>query len=38
MGLNLNIKRIIFATIYKNKGNDYKDKISFALDFYYPSN
>jgi len=28
MGLNLNIKRIIFSTLYKNKGRDSKEKLT----------
>ena len=28
MGLNLNIKRIIFSTLYKNKGNGFKEKLT----------
>ena len=28
MGLNLNIKRIIFSTLQKNKGNDFKERLT----------
>ena len=28
MGLNLNIKRVIFSTLQKNKGNDYKERLT----------